>query len=964
MRFRTILLFILSAGTALRLYFVWTAPFSIPLFLTDTSTLWLMAKHITKGCFPLFFYGQYFLGPLEPLFMAFFFKIFGIKIYTLFLANVFFSCLFIISSYFLGKELKDRVTGFIMMLYSAFPASYFFLASVMPGGYWIEILLLGNVMLILALKIPKYNLGIRKTAYYILLGLAAGAGFWTHYMIFYYFLPIGLYLLINDRLKDFSINTIPAIISFFLISLPFWLFTFKYNFAPFTFKSQSSNTSSSDFLIVLTQNINNMFNINFSLNSLKALYISIISFIYCAAIIYFILVSVPRKRFFTSKNSLFIYLLFFITVIYVIFRTRVNLGGAPNHLMPIFTFLLAVLGYLFSSFYRKNKLICVFLLIIIPYNIWDICQLMRKQQHSSKEVKDSVYNRINFLKNNNIYRYIGSERDSRITVFFSNEDIIATAFLDYEYYPYSDIVESSDRIAFNKDEESCSWPALLKNISKSHSTQNGFYYNITPFPYKIKAITPSKWKAESNYNGNIVNFAFDRNFNKFWTSRYPKKNGMIFTIDMINIHTICKIQIFNMHHYINYPSSLKIQVSTDGDKWTDTAILETIQPLFWSGPRLYWHLIDGRVEVIFKPVEARFIRLTQIGEDSINPWEINEMFVYKYLDNEEFKIKDYVKDLKRITNLLIDKRINFVYADFWPSARIRQISKNSIQSLVPYTRFLPPRENMSCEVSLRNELAFVISKETASEFETILNEFELPYKKIIFKKYNCYYFEYLDKDFESMPSLFWIGNSVIKHSLKETSKWFCDRAKKAEKEGNIDKAIDYYKKAVKYCPKTFLAYQALAKYNIPKYKEIVKRRFTPKTNTSVKFLNGLEFLGYNIKGGKLKAGSTYKVNYFWTINKELKDNFIVFIYFIKNDMIVFQNDHELLFISQKPLKFMEGERFKENLLLQIPPNAEPGVYKIVMGLKYKDIGKRIKIIDPRNKRKTKEIIGKVEISEK
>lgn len=903
MKYRLCFWLILIIGLSLRLYHAWTAPYAYA--NSDSATLWLMAKHILDGEFPLFFYGQYYLGPLEALTIAFFFMLFGIKISTLFLGTIFYSILFMISAYYLGRELKDRTTGLLMMLYSALPPPYFFRESIAPLGYHIEILFLGNIMLILALKIPNILSGMKKTIYFILLGFFGGIGVWTHYIILYYLVPIAIYLILNEKWKSILKNSVPAAISFFLIGLPFWIFTFKYNFATFKFKSVSTPSGAIiNFLNLLGQHFIYMFNIDNRL----------ILVAYIILILFFLFSSFSNK-----KYSIMTYFFISILLFYVSFRSKVYAGGGYNCILPILTFVSAA----FSYFCRKFKMagFCL-ILLIISTNAKNVCTNMFEQKNTSNSYKQIIYDKIKFLEDNKTFRFIGHEGYGRVPVFFSNERIIATGFMECRYPPFEDIVESSDRIAFEKTDND--WIFVLNNICGSYSYERELFYNFKPFKYRTRMIRPTGYGK--------MRYGCDRDYNTFWINRGD--GG--FVIDLGKSYRLCKIELFNGHHYGKYPPSCRIQTSLDGRIWKDTVYIESTQPLFWSGPRLYWHPMDGRMQWFISPVEARFVRLTSAK----TAWEINEVFVYEYIGDEIFKVKDYVKDAKNIVKFLVGKNINFTYADFWLSARIKVLSRNKVEALVPYNSFLPLRKNMSREIRLAKDKAFIVRVGDTEELEGILKEFSLPFRKINFRYYACYFFPQLKKEHESISSLMWVGVGVIKHSLKDYSNWLYNEG--------------YYEKALRYYPNNFMAYI--------KCKILPAARFISEISKTINFINDVEFLGYSIRNKKIIPGKVIRIEYFWKVHKELKDDLSIFVYFIKEDKIFFQNDHKFLYQFGRPLAPLNDERFREVLKLIIPEDTMPGIYQIIIGLWDEKKQKRICIKDPSGRRISKQVIGELVVS--
>jgi hypothetical protein len=88
---------------------------------SDEGTLGLMALHIAyHGEFPIFFYGQGYMGPFEAYFAAILFHIIGPSLFVLRFGLILIFCLFLVSIYLLTSLLYTKkmalVTLFLLAL--------------------------------------------------------------------------------------------------------------------------------------------------------------------------------------------------------------------------------------------------------------------------------------------------------------------------------------------------------------------------------------------------------------------------------------------------------------------------------------------------------------------------------------------------------------------------------------------------------------------------------------------------------------------------------------------------------------------------------------------------------------------------------------------------------------------------------------------------------------------------------
>ena len=100
------LLAIVALGLLPRLYLIFSTNSVID---ADEAIVGLMAKHILEGRpWPIFYYGQYYMGSFEALLTAVVFMLFGQSNFTLKLTPLIFSLLHIALVYALARRFTNR----------------------------------------------------------------------------------------------------------------------------------------------------------------------------------------------------------------------------------------------------------------------------------------------------------------------------------------------------------------------------------------------------------------------------------------------------------------------------------------------------------------------------------------------------------------------------------------------------------------------------------------------------------------------------------------------------------------------------------------------------------------------------------------------------------------------------------------------------------------------------------------
>jgi len=175
-----------------------------PVTNSDESTMGLMAVHIASlKDFPIFLWGQNYMGAFEAYLGAVLFHVFGVSVFTLRLTTMLEFAVFLVSMYLLASLLYTKkialVTllllnvGSVMMLYTEFMAH---------GGYP-EILCFGAVAFLLAswLAITSdQDLSPRRQWLRMLAfgcwGLVVALGFWSDYIFLSIILMSGILLVL------------------------------------------------------------------------------------------------------------------------------------------------------------------------------------------------------------------------------------------------------------------------------------------------------------------------------------------------------------------------------------------------------------------------------------------------------------------------------------------------------------------------------------------------------------------------------------------------------------------------------------------------------------------------------------------------------------------------------------------------------------------------------------------------
>ena len=166
-------------------------------FNADEAVVGLMARHILAGRWPVFFYGQTYMGSLDASLVALGFAMFGQKVIVIRVVQILLYIGTVLTTMHLAKRIfgdTERMlfAGLLMAIPTVNVTLY---TTISIGGYG-EALLIGNLLILLALRIAKTE---GKIWPYLAWGFLAGFGFWVFGLTLVYMIPTAGLILWSAR---------------------------------------------------------------------------------------------------------------------------------------------------------------------------------------------------------------------------------------------------------------------------------------------------------------------------------------------------------------------------------------------------------------------------------------------------------------------------------------------------------------------------------------------------------------------------------------------------------------------------------------------------------------------------------------------------------------------------------------------------------------------------------------------
>jgi len=223
-------------GFGLRIFKAWTIQFSPD---SDHGIVFLMAKHMAEGVdFPTFFYGQPYMGSLEPAVSALMCRLFGVSSFSVCLGTVLVGITLLPLIYLWGCKAGGRRAGLVALLLALVGTNTNFHFSVAPRGGYMAMMVCGVGTVYLACRIvTQMRTGQRVGVFsFMMLGILAGVGWWSNQLTVVFLLTALVILLLGFSWRLIREGLLPALLSFFIGSAPWWIWNATHQWGTFDFK--------------------------------------------------------------------------------------------------------------------------------------------------------------------------------------------------------------------------------------------------------------------------------------------------------------------------------------------------------------------------------------------------------------------------------------------------------------------------------------------------------------------------------------------------------------------------------------------------------------------------------------------------------------------------------------------------------------------------------------------------------
>lgn len=933
---------ILFVALAARVYKAWTLQAAPN---PDFGIVALMAKHMAeaKG-FPVFFYGQPYMGSLEPAFSALLCRLFGVSGFVVCLGSALISLWLPVLLYKISKEIAGSRAGLFAMAFTMIGSDLNYHYSCAPRGGYALTMVLGAAVLLLASRIALkaqtgQNMPLLSS---LLLGLSAGIGWWTNQLIVAFLLIALVVLIYGVRWRVFQPGSFIAGLFFLIGSAPWWVWNLRHGWPSLQF----------------TKSLGQMPFIQgaagFVEQSAEALELSsfqspvgifrLIAVLWLALGFLCVLRRLSRSE---NEKRAFVYGVSVLGLILIhagLYSTSHYAGmNAVRYVYPAFVAYAVILGV--GAGYWSEKLHGLpawipFLLVLsssVPL-VKEAGHNFQKDQNRWGYTQDLVTfcesNQVGVLYGDYVYNWMN---------FASEEKVCIVSAGSERYAPYAVRAAAADPQAFIMNHKGVLEFLKLTCAEYTVSRIPGceVIHAISPPDREYKFLSRGHVRMGEGASSSACDVLLDWNLDTSLEHVFHSPGELEVELRFKLSHSVSGLKLLSRDK--EYPPVCKIDVlDPDSNEWTQL-VPETKMPLyFWSADRIQHDGLLQHQEIRFEPEVAAGIRLTLSSPDPYT-MSISELLILVPEENIEKKTSGSLDQLWEELSISESRKL---YA---PRSLMEAAYRDplvDIQTFVPplYQRGVndPPSkyERPFLRMNISNETAIVCEPADADRTESLLR-----YRKFtMLRKHIGPWVVFMpdaDKPLPEDPdlqSMYWTESGVFLGERSRFAKHKAHRLYERMTQPNEEELATVLRVYPNHVP-AWNDLQVLLRDRLED--EVFKntyghlqKNWKPVIVQEAHFMNGVKLLGCAIDDRSVTRGEKVGIQYYWQCPPDCKnEELAVFVHFIGPDGARFQDDHVLLDDRREEIEFQPFvDTFVESRQLQIPPDIPPGEYACRIGL--------------------------------
>lgn len=949
---------------------IWTTWAGRCLSEPDPGVVGLMARHMAEWKeFPVFFYGQAYMGSLEPMASALMVRLLGSTGFAVGLGTTLFAAL---ALFFLWRWARDAAGpwgGFSAMLAGVFgPLVYFHFQSLPRGGYMVALAVDAWMLWAAARMAARLHAGNQVDWFrYLLLGLLAGVGLWSNMIIVSALATAALLLAHGMHWKIWKHAAgIASGLAGFLAGFSPWL---AYNIRHGWESLEMSQIGGHDPVLQSLLNSWTRFLMLQDAGQLPAR--SPLLFILAAALLgmgawgaVVILMqfrrATPRENY--SRVAALVFCIVFACVFATSGFTRTRTGRYWIPLVPGLAVLSAVACAAPGGRLRRGL-------------AWGGLVALTVAQGSL------CFSGIHTLANRS-YKGLAAYREMGEVLDRANVDVLLAPL---QLYAMNFALD--ERVAISNGKQRFYEPILRRAELSDSPAYSAEYFGIESFlrqrgaewdsvvagghrivwnvrcpPVPLQDIeverTAGLWDEAGAEWKNVL---MDRNIDTYWSPGADTGGTANSTLEwsFSEPQDVQVVQLVFFHGMtdegFDFPRQIQVEAKVAG-QWQTAHEKQPVIPLEWSGPRAYYPSGLARLEL---PVKTKAVEALRIGLLDTQArlramgWRLSEVMAFSAKDEPAPPIDSVTLDglCERVSVAYPEP---LIYAPRWVSNKLHQrgcVRDSRLAGLSGRVFDPEPGNPRDGTLPCGRPCLFIVEAHQARITRGGLAAQNIPFQESTEGPWSLFSVEAkgFDPDMRAIPpALLWTGESLLAGNTASRAARSLHLLREADISEDTKKAL--VQDLVRWRP---AALSGLTEEEARRWggEEAVSARqegaLVPETPCLTKFANGIRLEGVDLSSSTVQAGGELVLRLYWSAGEVFEGgNEIVFIHLRDGrGNIVAQGDYwgTLLLWGVPSVQPAAGESVMETRSLALPADVLPGPLDLSIGLYQMGTGRRTRV---------------------
>ena len=959
---RWLVILVFALVVAGRIHYAWVQRCSTD---SDRDIAQLMCKHVAEGReWPTFFYGQGYMGSLEPLIGALICKLFGTSAFHAGLGTA----LPAVGVAGLAWLIARAIAGPWAALYAAA-----FFVSGSPGfsaymgnprGGYAVVALLGTACLYLGARLAAREFrGDRPgLAWYALLGLVAGAAWWTSAIVVSALAAAALIIAIGQRGRILNMRIVAGVLGFLAGAAPWLIWNAQNEWLSMSMSSSLGAIKLKDsFPLMLTRlwEIAGLGRPGYNPYLLGSLLL----------IIMLTAVALPLRKSIRQRDGAPVFHLAALALFVALFiasyvSSSFSRIETLRYLLPLVPVLAILVGLALGAWTARLPLAGHLVLLCILMGGQIAAGNFRLKADEASVVSQRRAMEFGQLARQQGFDAVFAWYGLHWLNFGSQEAVAVVDGRGERYHGYARQGLLADQPAWLSNPEGVQ--AFLDGTASAYQTMpsplGGLIYNAQPPSQAWMLLGRDQVAHILDQDGeDVKELVTDGNLATKWRGDSTRSSPAQWVIKLAQPTALRGLKLYSAEGA--YPLYFAVDVrGSASEEWREVRAPHYVTRYHWSGALLYWQNLYYSMETRVAPVTASEVRLRFPPSEkrSFYRIRISELSLLAVDSSAEEKTRNPPSsEVDDLIHSLQQAGMTDVLADRWVSDRIAARTNHTlrVRSSADLTRDVddPPQDDdpIYTLADLGVGTALLLPPGAVSTTEQQLRDLGFhPERRATSLGTLLMLSDPADAGVPGRGPVAWFGDAMF--ALREPGDelfYAHNLFLQAERvqSNRTEAALHLLEACLETDPSHAPALQRwlnLAAPDHPAYaaRQLELKRLTqPAHSCNVRFSNGIKLLGCSVEPGTASPGQTVTVTFYWRAPKTVAyDDLNTFVHY-RHGSIIWQDDHAVFAgVTESRIRRQPVDApLRVIRQVTIPTNAPTGSYDLAMGLVRKSKAKRV-----------------------